>query len=196
MPGIVVSMMLRVVSCFLGMLAISSAHASILKGTPWENVAMAHGIDPILIYSVALVEAAHVDHEGARPHPFAVNGPEGARYFNDWDSAAAYVRAYPRPADLDLGAMQINLRWHGARVADPTALLDPMINLQVGAAILCEALASAPDDLELAIGHYHSADPPRARAYGRKVLAVYARLLAADGESWQAGGRAPALACR
>ena len=39
--------------------------------------------------------------------------------------------------------------------------------------ILAEALATAPGDLELGIGRYHSPTEARARSYGRTVLTIW-----------------------
>ena len=76
-------------------------------------------------------------------------------------------------SNIDIGIMQVNLRWHGHRVADPLTLLEPDSNIRVAAAILREAIDSVPTDLELGVGRYHSSDPSRARAYGRRVLGIY-----------------------
>ena len=71
----------------------------------------------------------------------------------------------------------MNIRWHGHRVDRLESLLDPKTNLGVGAAILKEALASAPGDLTTGIGRYHSTRPERAKAYARTVLSLYRHLL-------------------
>jgi soluble lytic murein transglycosylase-like protein len=73
---------------------------------------------------------------------------------------------------IDVGIMQINLHWHGHRVNDPAELLDPETNLLVGASVLATAIRSAPDDLALGIGRYHSWQEKRARDYGKRVLAI------------------------
>ena len=74
--------------------------------------------------------------------------------------------------NIDVGLMQVNLQWHGHR-ATPDALLDAGTNLDVAAAILAAAIASAPGDPELGIGRYHHwRSDDVARAYGRRVLAV------------------------
>lgn len=69
--------------------------------------------------------------------------------------------------------MQINLHWHGHRVDKPEQLLNPVTNLQIGAVLLAEAIQSAPNDLVLGIGRYHSwQNVDAAVTYGRRVLAV------------------------
>ena len=89
------------------------------------------------------------------------------------DAAVADLRdLLTRYRNIDVGLMQVNLQWHGHR-ATPDALLDAGTNLDVAAAILAAAIASAPGDPELGIGRYHHwRNETVARAYGRRVLAV------------------------
>ena len=58
----------------------------------------------------------------------------------------------------------------------PRRAARPARNLEIAAAILAEALATSPDDLELGIGRYHHPGEQRARAYGRTVLTIQERL--------------------
>jgi soluble lytic murein transglycosylase-like protein len=75
--------------------------------------------------------------------------------------------------NIDVGLMQVNLYWHGHRVGKPEHLLNPVTNLQIGALVLAEAIQSAPHDLVLGIGRYHSwQNTEAAVSYGRRVLAV------------------------
>ncbi|MDD2761826.1 MAG: transglycosylase SLT domain-containing protein, partial [Methylomonas sp.] len=74
---------------------------------------------------------------------------------------------------IDVGLMQINWRWHGHRVSTPAQLLDPMINVQIGAELLATAIRSAPHDLALGIGRYYSWNNVEAAvAYGQSVMAI------------------------
>ena len=86
-------------------------------------------------------------------------------------------------AAVDVGLMQVNLRWHGHRIASPEELLEPERNLEIAAGILSEALATAPGDLELGIGRYHSPNEARARDYGRTVLTIWQGLQQLGGEA-------------
>jgi soluble lytic murein transglycosylase-like protein len=96
-------------------------------------------------------------------------------YLDGREAAAAHVRSLLAAGhrSIDIGLMQVNLRWHGHRVQRAEDLLDPVTNLYVGADILAESIASAPDDLALGVGRYHSwNDRTAAYRYGRKVLAL------------------------
>ncbi|WP_201095718.1 transglycosylase SLT domain-containing protein [Thiocystis minor] len=155
--------------------ALPVSAAGFLRGTLWETVAARVGLDPALLYGVALQETRHgTGAQASAPWPFTLRGPDGPQFHATKAAAAQALRqltARHRPLAIDVGLMQVNLRWHGDTVADPADLLDARTNLIVAADILAKAIASAPGDLELGVGHYHHwHDEARARAYGRRVL--------------------------
>lgn len=166
-------------SALLGLLSLGSAapvHAFDLAGTSWASVAARHGLAPNLLYAVALAESGRPRDGGLAPWAWTLHLPgTGGVFLETREEALARLRAQPGVA-ADVGLMQVNLRWHGHRVADPEALLEPRRNLEVGAVILAEAVAASPGDLELGVGRYHASHETRARAYGRTVLAIRAAL--------------------
>jgi soluble lytic murein transglycosylase-like protein len=168
-------------ACLVSTAAVSAAPADLdLAGTHWDRVAKRHGLDPKVMYAVALQESRKTRGSGlASPWPWTIRSPEGGRYFASRAEAATELQrlvATYRLVSIDVGIMQVNLGWHGNTVADPTMLLDPKLNIEVGAGILREALASAPKDPELAVGHYNAYTESTARNYGRQVLRIIAAL--------------------
>jgi soluble lytic murein transglycosylase-like protein len=155
--------------------------AQAFPGDQWQLAGKAHGVDPILLYAVALAESATPRGVGqVSPWPYALRTGDTAHYPGDAQSAAVLLATLLKKESartLDVGLMQINLHWHGHRVDGPTALLDARTNLNVGAQILAEAMASAPQDPALGIGRYHSWRDDRARWYGNRVLSIYGSLL-------------------
>jgi hypothetical protein len=136
-----------------------------------------HGIDPVLLYSVALFESGRQgDKNRVGPWPFAL-------HFNQADVSiyalsakeARFVLAHVTTDNVDIGLGQVNYKSHKGMVQRPEDLLDPKINLTVASKILAEALSSTPDP-ELGVGRYHSWTEWRARAYGRKVLTIFRAL--------------------
>jgi hypothetical protein len=124
---------------------------------------------------VALTESARAFNDTVAPWPWALNRNGKTVYPDGHEDAAAHVRSLLASGhqSIDIGLMQVNLRWHGHRVQRAEDLLDPVTNLHVGADILAESIASAPDDLALGVGRYHSwNDRTAAYRYGRKVLAL------------------------
>jgi len=165
-------------------LAGVNAQALDLRDTHWERVAQRRGLDPLVLYAVALVESRRcVGSDACSPWPWTIRSPEGPRFYADPQAAAAdLTELRQRYRNIDVGLMQVNLRWHGEQVAEPARLLDARTNLAVAAGILAAAVRSAPGDPALGIGRYHQWRNPRvARRYGRQVLALVAALRAAPG---------------
>ena len=155
----------------------TSSIAFDLEGTAWARAAETEGIDPLMLYAVALAESGRSPEPGQiEPWPWALN-IEGRPFFATSREEATNLLAAHHGKSIDVGLLQVNARWHGHRVDRLELLLDPETNLGVGAAILKEALALAPGDLTAGIGRYHSARPERAKAYARTVLSIYRHLL-------------------
>ena len=73
--------------------------------------------------------------------------------------------------------MQVNYRWHSGRAGSLSSLMDPIKNVDLGAQILSEAIASVPGDLTLGVGRYHAwQDRAEALQYGERVLKLSSRL--------------------
>jgi len=156
------------------------ANAIDLSGTLFDKAAKAYDLDPLLVYSVALAESASGRRNGSiSPWPWTlrISGlPFYAKSKEQAKAKLAEFQKYYGPA-IDVGLMQINIRWNGHRVASPFELLNIETNVMVGAQILSEAIKSSPNDLALGVGRYHSwGDKPRARNYGSRVLAIYRNL--------------------
>lgn len=160
----------------LTVLAVPPAAAVNLAGTHWEHVAKRHGLDPVVLYAVAIQESQKPRGHGlASPWPWVTRSPEGARFYPSRADAATDLRRLVsryKPVQIDVGLLQVNLGWHGQKVADPTDLLDARTNMEIAADILSAALHSAPGDPELGLGRYNTYTERLAREYGRKVLAV------------------------
>lgn len=175
---------LRLAACAASLMAAGPGLALDLANTAWDAAAKRHALRPELLYSIALIESARIVEGQARPTLFAINSPQGARYPADLRQAARILDellsgdAVVHPRRVDVGIMQVNVGWNGHRVGRPSDLLDPATNIMTGAAILAEAIASAPGDLALGVGRYHSwSSEAEARRYGGMVLNVYRQLL-------------------
>lgn len=151
-------------------------------GQQWSLIASDTGVDPVLLYSVALAESAS-DRElnMTSPWPYAIRSSGKATYASSKEEAIELLEdalVGSERYEIDVGLMQINLHWHSHRVTSPAELLDPITNLRVGSHILAESLRSAPNDLVLGIGRYHTwKDEKRARWYGHRVLSIYNNIL-------------------
>lgn len=153
-----------------------------LNGTYFAEVGNQYGIDPLLLYAVALAESASGRGEGnISPWPWTLRTGDRAIY--SLTQAEAYaeleeiIKSQGERAVVDIGLMQVNLYWNGHRASSLSELLDPRSNIEIGAQVLLDALRSAPEDLELAVGRYHHwRKESVARAYGKRVIGIYGRL--------------------
>lgn len=147
-----------------------------LRNTLWGQVAEKHGIDPYILYAVALTESRKNDGQNhVIPSPWAINNAGNAFISGSQQEAEAllYQLMDQGKRNIDIGIMQVNLRWHGHRVAKPEQLLVPSTNLEIGASVLSEAIQSVPGNLAHGIGRYYSwKNELAAIQYGQKVIAL------------------------
>jgi hypothetical protein len=109
--------------------------------------------------------------------PWTVNANGEGRYFTTRDDAVGFVRELQRQGvqSIDVGCMQVNLRWHPSAFRSLEEAFDPAANVAY-AAVFLEALRNAygaEGDAGWidAVGLYHSRDESRAAGYRRHVSA-------------------------
>jgi hypothetical protein len=145
----------------------------------WSEVGKASGVDPLLLYSVALVESKALYPDGkVAPTPwlFRVNDHLVRGDRHDVQLAMAAASQFGS-AVQDVGIMQVYYPMHRDAVRDPLALLNPRTNITVAAKILHDGMHETSDRV-LGVGYYHSHTLALARDYGTAVLTVYQRLKA------------------
>lgn len=164
-----------------GMLSAGQAVcADALSGTIFEKAGEETAVDPTLLYAVSLCESGFkaAGDDKRRPWPWTLRYPGGAFYAASKKNAELELKRLGQLGitSVDVGLMQINLRWHRDRIRDAD-ILDPATNLRLGARILKEALNSSPENLALGIARFHSwTDAERQRNYSKRVLRTYRRL--------------------
>jgi len=166
-----------------GMACSNAGQALELRETTWEAAGDAFGLDAYLVYAVALMESRRfAGRDAVAPWPWALRTDAGAVFAKSRLEAVGLLRlASLESSNVDVGIMQISTFWHGHRVRGLADLLEPRTNVHLGARILREAIDSAPGDIELGVGRYHSWNEAKARKYGRAVLQVYANLVRLKG---------------
>ncbi|WP_449428135.1 hypothetical protein [Rhodanobacter umsongensis] len=162
----------------------------------WSQVGKASGVDPLLLYSIALVESKALYPDGkVAPTPwlFRVNDHLVRGERHDVQLAMAAASQFGS-AVQDVGIMQVYYPMHRDAVRDPLALLDPKTNITIAAKILRDGMRETRDPV-LGVGYYHSHTPELARDYGTAVLAVYQRLkgLYRSGKAAQVAASRPAV---
>lgn len=165
-------------------LASDTAVPAFLAGTVYEDVARSEGVDPSMLYALALVESGKMV-EGSSTHvapwPYVLRAVDARYYAEDAsDYRIAFQLFQEKYGDrFDVGPLQVNVYWQvtrAERLESAKALLDFETNLRTGARVLKEAMKSTKDKA-LGIGRYHTwSDDERARLFGERVLTVHQNL--------------------
>jgi len=118
-------------------------------------------LPPYLLSAIALAESGR----NGRPSPVAMN-IGGRPYFasGTQDMQAVVERFGGERASIDVGCMQINLRFHAGRFKDWRSLLVPKYNAQYAALYLTE-LYRVYRSWDRAVGAYHSRTPWKSADY-------------------------------
>lgn len=141
-----------------------------------------------LLMAIAVTESAL----NGRPNPYAMNIAGRSYFANGYQDMANVISAnWSRGVQsIDVGCMQVNLKYHGMKFPRMTDLLDPNTNVQYGASYLI-SLATQAGSWKDAVMSYHNKKNPSRRAwYGCKVWNNYLRIAAAP-SGYLNCGRAP-----
>lgn len=136
----------------------------------FNRVAREKQVSRELLYAMALTESGR----RGRPWPWTLNVEGRSAYFQTREAAHAALVGYLKRGhrSIDVGYMQVNLAFNGARFPNTWAALDPYRNLSAAADILHENYRQARD-VARAVGHYHSRTPWRANRYFKRVAHHY-----------------------
>ncbi len=160
--------------------AICTAHA--------RAASEAEGLPRHLLGAIARVESGrwNGEREAVLAWPWTIRAEGKGRYLPSRPAAVAAVRALQaRGVDnIDVGCMQINLRYHGQAFANLEEALDPASNTAYAADFLAR-LRAETGSWTTAIGRYHSRTPRLSGPYRLKVC-----------RAWREARRAPVQARR
>ncbi len=147
----------------------------------YQSVAAENGIPYSLLYAVALTESGKqvVSTQSYRPWPWTLNVAGQGYFFESrqaaWQALTVWLEQGKR--SIDIGLMQVNWRYHQARLGTPWQALDPYFNLRVGAEILQDCYITR-QDWWASVGCYHSpTNQQRADRYRRRVISRWQRLV-------------------
>lgn len=119
-----------------------------------------HNIPNNLLLAIGLQEAGTTHRGKTTVWPFAVNAAGEGRLFDTEAEAQEFVRLRQSQGvnSIDVGCMQINLRWHPDAFADLDEGFDPQLNVDYSARFL-KRLAVELGSWRAAAGAYHSRAP-------------------------------------
>jgi hypothetical protein len=159
-----VALLLVAVAMSLG----TVARASAVESDPYVAAAQQAGVPLEVLVAVAGAESGY--------HPWALD-IEGRQVFCKSRAEAETVLANTATTNVDIGVMQINWRFWGPRLGvAKNDLLDPRINLLMGARILHDGL-SRDGSMWRRISNYHSGARHERDRYNQQVYEAYTRYL-------------------
>ncbi len=132
-----------------------------------------------LLRAIALKETGRWDaaNKVSQAWPWTVTAEGQGQYFPRKVDAIAAVKALMARGvrSIDVGCLQINLRYHADAFADLNAAFDPLTNARYAGKFL-QGLRRELHSWTLAVGGYHSRTPARAGPYRHKVIRLWRQL--------------------
>lgn len=150
---------------------------------PWTQCAKATnqvereaGIPRQLLRAISKIEAGrfYSKKQVTMAWPWTVMAQGRGRYLPTKQAAIAEVEALRAAGvrNIDVGCMQVNLKYHPEAFPNLEAAFDPLTNVRYAATYLT-ALQTEHGSWAKAVARYHSATPGRYRDYRQKVHKVW-----------------------
>ena len=167
----------------LGLRGVSVPISTSAISDPWnicEREAirreLADGLPRAIVAAVAMAESGRYNRASRtrRAWPWTINAQGRPYYFDTKAEAVRFTRNLLNSGirSIDVGCMQVNLRYHPDAFEDLRAAFDPATNIAYAAEFLLRLhrrLGTWPD----AVAHYHSGEPSRHRPYFRRVIGIW-----------------------
>lgn len=135
-----------------------------------------HRLPRALLVSVAMAESGRYDATSGETHPWpwTINAEGRSYYFATKSEAVAATRRLQRAGvrSIDVGCMQVNLRYHPEAFADLNEAFDPLANATYAAGFL-KRLHKQSASWPKAIAQYHSESPSRNKPYFARVIRIW-----------------------
>lgn len=194
--------MIRFLTAFLLALSVFSAapQASESKGnicfSLTDKYERKSAIPPHLLSALASVESGHYSaaHKANVAWPWTVMAEGKGQFFPTKQAAVKAVKAMQARGvkSIDVGCMQINLKWHGDAFDSLEEAFDPAKNVAYAASFL-KSLKRELGSWVQAAGAYHSREPHKNRPYRARVVTAWEtiRLAEKNGSSLLKSGVKP-----
>lgn len=142
------------------------------------------GLSETLIYAIALAESGWVNSRSGQIEPWAwtINAGGKSLRFETRDEAAHALSTLIAQGrrNIDVGLMQISVRWNGDLVVEPVDLLDPAVNLWAFTQVVLECQSRGMAGVEQILACYHAGSPQKkhGQKYATRVLRQHTQVLA------------------
>lgn len=132
-----------------------------------------YGVDADLLHSISAVETGRWNDLQKRyvAWPWTVNVNGKGYFYASKEEALAAIKSFQEKgiSSMDIGCMQINVKYHGDNFANVEDIIDPIKNVKYGAKFLRTLYSRNGKNWELAAKKYHSANPERGSAYAKRL---------------------------
>ena len=131
-------------------------------------------IPPHILSAIALTETGKRKNIKGKsfftPTPWAINIAGKGHYFSTKEQAIIKVKSALNKGEksIDVGCMQINLKYHGDAFETLSDAFDPYLNMRYAAEFV-SSLYRRFGNWRKAVAHYHSATPHLGAPYSQKV---------------------------
>jgi hypothetical protein len=158
--------------------AASAPAATGVCATAIAQAEQAGDIPAGLLAAISLRESGRRDPDSGEflAWPWTINAEGEGFFFASKAEAIAKVEALQADGmrSIDVGCMQVNLRYHPDAFDSLEDAFDPATNAAYAADLLTR-LAAARGGWHTAVGYYHSATPEYRDAYRERVLALWSQ---------------------
>jgi hypothetical protein len=140
-----------------------------------KNIESLTEIPEGLLLGIGKTEAGRIiDKKELKVWPWTVNHAGKSLFFDNKKQMKKYVLKHLKKGDnnLDVGCMQINLKWHKHNFKEVNDMISPEPNISYAASFLIQ-LKNKYGNWNEAIKHYHSSDPIKNKPYLDKVLTYW-----------------------
>ena len=159
-----------------------------------DQAERAAGIPPHLLQAISLAESGRTskEHKARLAWPWTVMAEGNGRYLPTKAAAIATVEALQSRGvrNIDVGCMQVNLRYHPDAFAGLQQAFDPTANAAYAARFLKD-LHRETGSWTAAAGRYHSATPEHNAPYRAKITKLWQQQSGKAATLAHAGSGAP-----
>ena len=132
-----------------------------------------YGVDFDLLQTISAVESGRWDNLQNRyvAWPWTVNVKGKGYYFASREDAVRAVKKFQAQGieSIDVGCMQINLKYHGEAFNSVDEAIDPSNNVKYSAKFLRTLYSKHGQNWKKAAKRYHSGNPEKGEAYTKRL---------------------------
>ena len=137
-----------------------------------------YGVGYDLLQTIAVVESGRFDklHNQFVSWPWTVNANGKGYYYTSKEEAVAAVKSFQRQGitSIDVGCMQINLKYHGEAFASIEDALNPETNVRYSAKFLRNLYNRNGYNWKKAAKRYHSGNSEQGEIYSKRLEKKFA----------------------